>query len=59
LVAEKFEKMSQNETIKRFLIGNTNINISTNQGQLRVRTFTKLSEGRQILNSKRFKTVKT
>jgi len=31
------------------LIGNTKVNISTNQGKLRVRSFTKLSEDRRIL----------
>jgi len=43
------KKNVHNKTNKRFVVGNTKINILTNQGYLRTRSFTKLYEVRRIL----------
>jgi len=49
VVGEIFKKNVLNETIKRLSVGNTKMNILTNQGQLRLRSFTKSYEVRRIL----------
>jgi len=46
LLVSEILKNVQNETTKRFLVGNTKIKISTNQVQRRIRSFKKLYEVR-------------